>query len=83
MGALVGRVTGSRIGTGAMADLAMGPESHPPGTGISPQGALIDGAVYPLDGQPPIAQGGNWGDMSWMWWARLRAAGGVHQSAAL
>jgi hypothetical protein len=79
MGALVGRIVGSRVGTGEVADPAMGPEAHPPGTGPSPSGALVDGAVYPLDGQPPVAQGGNWGDMSWLAWTRLRGLTGMTQ----
>jgi hypothetical protein len=31
-----------------------------------PSGALIDGAVYPLAGQPPAAKSHGWGYMGWL-----------------
>jgi len=34
-----------------------------------PSGVVIDGAVYQLEGQPPVATSKGWGDMSWL--ARL------------
>lgn len=30
-----------------------------------PSGVTIDGVVYPLDGQPPVAASRGWGDMNW------------------
>jgi hypothetical protein len=41
-------------------------ESHPPGSGPSASGIIIDGAVYALDGQPPVARGRSWGDLGWL-----------------
>lgn len=32
-----------------------------------PYGIMIDGAIYPLGGQPPLAVSHGWGDMSWTW----------------
>jgi hypothetical protein len=29
-------------------------------------GVVIDNAVYPLAGEPPIATSRGWGDMSWL-----------------
>ena len=31
-----------------------------------PSGHWCDGAVYELDGQPPVAKTKGWGDLSWM-----------------
>lgn len=31
-----------------------------------PHGITIDGSNYALEGQPPLATGGSWGDTSWM-----------------
>jgi hypothetical protein len=31
-----------------------------------PYGHWTDGAVYGLEGQPPVAQSKGWGDLSWM-----------------
>jgi hypothetical protein len=31
-----------------------------------PSGVVIDGAVYALGGQPPLATSQGWGDMSWV-----------------
>jgi hypothetical protein len=33
-----------------------------------PSGIVIDGAVYPLEGQPPIAVSHGWGDLTWLRW---------------
>lgn len=35
-----------------------------------PSGVVIDGAVYPLDGQPPKANQGSWGDIGWARWLK-------------
>jgi hypothetical protein len=78
MGALVHRVTGSRE-AGAMGDTFTGPTVYPPGTGPSPAGVVIDGAVYPLASQPQAPRGGNWGDMSWLAWWRQRGMTGVRE----
>jgi hypothetical protein len=40
-----------------------------PRTG-DPGGVVIDDAVYPLPGEPPVAQSRGWGDMSWLDWRR-------------
>lgn len=32
----------------------------------SPSGVVIDGAVYVLAGQPPVATSKGWGNMSWL-----------------
>ncbi|MFG2058637.1 hypothetical protein ACGFI9_31890 [Micromonospora sp. NPDC048930] len=39
------------------------------GSGSRPQanGYTIDGVSYPLEGQPPTAQGGNWGPPPRRW----------------
>lgn len=37
----------------------------PEGVQYLPSGIEIDGAVYPLAGQPPVAQTHGWGDMAW------------------
>jgi hypothetical protein len=42
-----------------------------------PSGVVIDGAVYPLAGQPPLAQSNGWGDMSWLASPFYWASGGV------
>jgi len=40
------------------------PWAHPRlGTGA---GVVIDGAVYRLEGEPPVAVSDGWGDMSWL-----------------
>lgn len=31
-------------------------------------GVVLDGAVYPLAGEPPVASSRGWGDMSWLRW---------------
>ena len=31
-----------------------------------PSGALIDGAIYSLAGQPPMAKSHGWGNLAWM-----------------
>jgi hypothetical protein len=31
-----------------------------------PLGVVIDGVVYPLEGQPPVAVSHGWGDLSWL-----------------
>jgi hypothetical protein len=31
-------------------------------------GIVIDGVPYKLDGQPPVAKQGSWGDLSWLYW---------------
>lgn len=31
-------------------------------------GVVIDGAVYQLDGQPPLAVSHGWGNLSFMYW---------------
>jgi hypothetical protein len=36
----------------------------------APSGVLIDGAVYPLAGQPPVATSKGWGNMSWLFFWR-------------
>ena len=41
-----------------------------------PSGIVVDGAVYPLEGQPPVATTHGWGNLSWL----LVAAAGRHQS---
>jgi hypothetical protein len=53
----------------------MGPETGP---SRAPAGIVIDGAVYPLDGQPPVAASHGWGDMGWLWspFYRLRGMSG-------
>jgi hypothetical protein len=33
-------------------------------------GVVIDGAAYPLAGEPPRAVSRGWGDMSWLYWPR-------------
>jgi hypothetical protein len=33
-------------------------------------GVVVDGAVYPLAGEPPRAVSHGWGDLSWMYWSR-------------
>jgi hypothetical protein len=35
-----------------------------------PEGIVIDGAVYALDGQPPVARTDGWGSLSWLWQRR-------------
>lgn len=35
-----------------------------------PSGTVIDGAVYQLGGQPPVATSKGWGNMSWLFWRR-------------
>ena len=35
-----------------------------------PSGVVIDGAVYPLEGQPPIAVSHGWGDLSFLFWRK-------------
>jgi hypothetical protein len=35
-----------------------------------PSGVVIDGAVYPVAGEPPVATSKGWGDMSWWYWSR-------------
>ncbi len=32
----------------------------------SPGGVVIDNAVYPLAGEPPVATSHGWGNMSWL-----------------
>lgn len=32
-------------------------------------GVVIDGAVYGLQGQPPVAVSGGWGNLSFMLWS--------------
>lgn len=32
-----------------------------------PMGEVIDGVVYPLDGQPPPAVPHSWGDLGWLY----------------
>jgi hypothetical protein len=36
----------------------------------TPSGVIIDGAVYQLAGQPPVATSKGWGNMSWLFWWR-------------
>jgi len=43
----------------------LGPEAYPPGTYPAPTGVVIDGALCQLEGEPPIARPGSWGDLSW------------------
>jgi hypothetical protein len=31
-----------------------------------PAGVVIDDTVYPLAGEPPVAQSHGWGDLSWL-----------------
>lgn len=38
--------------------------------GGPPDGVIIDGAYYALEGQPPTAASKGWGDMSWLIWHR-------------
>jgi hypothetical protein len=33
-------------------------------------GVVIDGAVYPLAGEPPVAVTHGWGDLRWLYWPR-------------
>jgi hypothetical protein len=33
-------------------------------------GVVVDEAVYPLAGEPPIAVSHGWGDMRWRYWPR-------------
>jgi hypothetical protein len=48
-------------------------DGHPTGGGIggtrpgvtSQGGVVIDGVVYPLEGEPPVAVSKGWGDMGW------------------
>jgi hypothetical protein len=43
--------------------------AYPGGLARHPlSGVLVDGAVYPLEGEPPPARMGSWGDMSWWYW---------------
>jgi hypothetical protein len=35
---------------------------------VPPLGVVIDGVVYALDGQPPMAVSHGWGDLSWLAW---------------
>ena len=42
-----------------------------------PSGVLIDGGVYPLAGQPPLATSNGWGNLSWMWSAFYQRPGGI------
>ena len=48
---------------GGVRETFMGPE--PWGDGL-PAGYVIDGVPYPLDGQPPTAKLGNWGNIGWL-----------------
>ena len=48
---------------GRMADTYLG--GRPLWPESAPSGIFIDGAWYPLDGQPPPARVGSWGDMGW------------------
>jgi hypothetical protein len=44
-----------------------------------PSGIVVDGAVYPLEGQPPVARSHGWGDLSWLRWrlqTGIRVIGG-------
>lgn len=34
-------------------------------------GLVIDGAVYALEGEPPVAASHGWGDLAWLRWRRL------------
>ena len=50
----------------------------PHGTFLDPErngrtgsGIVVDGAVYQLEGQPPVAQSHGWGNMTWLAWAKL------------
>jgi hypothetical protein len=36
----------------------------------SPGGVVVDGAVYPLQSEPPRAVSRGWGDLSWLYWPR-------------
>jgi len=39
---------------------------------VPSSGILIDGILYPLGGQPPVAHGGTWGDLGWLYaWNQL------------
>jgi hypothetical protein len=29
-------------------------------------GIVVDGVIYQLTGQPPVAKPGSWGDLSWL-----------------
>jgi hypothetical protein len=63
---LVDRIRGERRRPRNPGEVLTGPEAGQltgePGV---PAGIVIDGAVYGLDGQPPPARGGTWGDMGW------------------
>lgn len=37
-----------------------------------PNGVLIDGILHPLEGQPPVAHGGTWGNLSFLYSGRAR-----------
>jgi hypothetical protein len=62
-----------RAPTGPVGDTFLGREDSP-GTAT---GVLLDGGVYPLDGQPPTARTNGWGDLSWRLSPFYNRTGGV------
>ena len=53
------------------ADMPNGTFFGGPESGLSPRsatGIVVDGVAWTLEGQPPLAQVGNWGDLSWTRW---------------
>jgi hypothetical protein len=72
MGALAGQSTrrpprpGGGRKAGRMTDTYIGPESTVAGGTRTPSGIIIDGAVYQLAGQPPVARSHGWGNLSFL-----------------
>jgi hypothetical protein len=64
MSRLTSKVTaaGKKGGTGAY----MGPEGGLP----TPTGIVVDGVVYPLAGQPPVAVSHGWGNLAFLYLPR-------------
>jgi hypothetical protein len=64
----VSRLTKKVKGKGKAAPSGISQEYQPAPRPKSAAGVVVDGAVYPLAGEPPIAQSRGWGDMSWTRW---------------
>jgi hypothetical protein len=67
MSRLVKKVTG-KAGQGVKGgDSPPRPESAIVPRSLARGGVVIDGVVYPLAGEPPIAVTHGWGDLTWLY----------------
>ena len=62
------RLTKQITSVGGQAATALGPEGPGPATAT---GVVVDGVLYPLAGQPPVAVSRGWGDLSFLRWRRI------------